>query len=229
MVKPNFGDFAYIPRTLDGYEIDNSAVLHASEQRDRTQAVADDDQRLGIFTTTPDNLRYPDIIVRTTAYSDDNGRPDGALFDSYLATATHRQVMAVNAPGIDHFTDDDTRQRGRLTPQQLETLKVRGSFQRVGATSMRALYDVARMSGNDEPQFIISASSMGVAMAAGMIREAFDTNIDLAGVVLAEPVNHISRPVAKLGMQFAKANAGAPGYVAMNPQPIIDDGESMGF
>lgn len=230
MTKPRYEDFAYTGRTLEGNLIDDVAVQRTAEARTRTDAPSGDgEQQLGVFTTTPESLISPEIIIRATAFSDDNGRPEGGLFDAYVAEATGRRVMAVNAPGVDYFGDDVAKKLGRLTPDQLEDLKRRGSFQKVGAASMQSLYNAAIMNGEIDPSFIVSASSMGVAIGAGMLQEAYDKNIDISGVVLAEPVNHTKRPTAKLGLQFAKTNGNAPGYIEMNPQPIIDNSETMSF
>jgi hypothetical protein len=176
-------------------------------------------------------VRYPEIIVRATAFSDDNGRSENGVFDAYLAEATHRRVMAVNTPGVDYFNKDQhTKQLSRLTPGQHEELKLYGSFRKLGEASMRAIQNaVVAMGGEYDPSFIISASSMGVANAAGMIRQAFDKDSSLAGVVLAEPVNHIRRPLGKLGLQFMMTNGVVPKYLEMNPQAISDTTESMGF
>lgn len=230
MTKPNFEEFRYSGIGLDGAQIDEANVRRSAESRTRVDAISDDGQRLGVFSVTPSNLAYPEIIVRSTAFSDDNGRPEGALFDAYLAEATQRRVMAVNTPGVDYFIHDDTTRRlGRLTPDQHEELKIYGSFRKVGEASMRAVHNASLINGEEHPSFIISASSMGVAVGAGMIREALDKNMELSGVVLAEPVNHMKRPLGKLGLQFMMTNATAPGYLEMNPDPIRDTGESMGF
>jgi hypothetical protein len=230
MIKPCYEDFRYSGVSIDNLEIDDEAVQRTAETRTRIDAESHDGQSLGVFTVTPDRLLYPEIIVRSTAFSDDNGRPEGALFDAYLAEATHRRVMSVNMPGIDYFTEDmASNTLSRLTPDQLEELRMYGSFRKVGESSMRALQNAAVMNGEHNPSFIVTASSMGVAVAAGMIRESFDKNMDVTGVVFAEPVNHVKRPLAKLGWQFAMTNATAPGYVAVNPEPLNESAESMGF
>ncbi|HEY0965262.1 MAG TPA: hypothetical protein VGE13_02160 [Candidatus Saccharimonadales bacterium] len=230
MVKPRFEDFRYIAKSLDGVSIHDADVQRTAESRERVDVASDDGQMLGVFTTIPGALRYPEIIVRATAFSDDNGRPEGALFDSYLAEITHRRVMAVNMPGVDYFAEDkSTKHLGDLTPEQYESLRVYGSFRKVGAASMRALQNAAITYHDYDPQFILSASSMGVAAAAGMAREAFDKGIGVAGIALAEPVNHVQRPLGKLGLQFARTNSTAAGYLEMNPEPVADIGESMGL
>lgn len=229
MVKPRFEDFAYTGRDLNDNEIDSDNVRRTADTRTRTDTPSDDGQQLGVFITTPEQVQNSEIIIRSTAFSDDNGRPEGALFDAYLAEATGRRVMAVNAPGVDYFGDDTAKQLSSLTHEQLHELKYRGSFHKVGAVSMRALYNAAIMNGEMDPSFILSASSMGVAIGAGMLREAYDNNMNISGVVLAEPVNHIKRPIAKLGVQFAKTNGNAPGYIEMNPKPIADASEAMSF
>lgn len=230
MKKPRYEDFAYTGHTLEGNLIDDAAVQRTAEARTRTDAPSGDgEQQLGVFTTTPENLISPEIIIRATAFSDDNGRPEGGLFDAYVAEATGRRVMAVNAPGVDYFGGDAAKQLGRLTPDQLEDLKRRGSFQKVGAASMQSLYKTVIMNGEIDPSFIMSASSMGVGLGAGMLREAYDKNINISGVVLAEPVNHIKRPAAKLALQFGKTFVKTFGYIKMNPQSIIDNSESMGL
>jgi hypothetical protein len=230
MTKPHYDDFRYSGVSVDNLEIDDAAVRRTAETRTRVDAESDDGQSLAVFMMTPDHLLYPEVVVRSTAFSDDNGRPEGALFDAYLAEATHRRVMAVNMPGVDYFAEDiASTQLGRLTPDQLEELKMYGSFRKVGEASMRALQNAALMNGEHNPSFIVTASSMGMAVAAGMVRESFDKNMDVTGVVLAEPVNHVKRSLAKLGLQFAMTNSTAPGYLKVNPEPLNEVTESMGF
>lgn len=221
MTKPNFEAFRYRGVTTDGGDIDHFAVEQTVSERTRTYAPSADGQELAVFTTTPSNVKYPETIVRATAFSDDNGRVDGAYFDAYLAEATSRRVMAVNTPGVDYYADDEkTRQLGRLTAEQKEELRMIGGFRKVGAASMRALIAATVIDGTEHNPFIITASSMGIAVAGGMLHEAFETNTQIAGVVMAEPVNHMQRPLLKLGKEFLGANGTAGGYVETNPYPI---------
>lgn len=230
MKAPNYEDFQYAGRTLDGSEIDEEAVRRVAAARTRVDAPSTDAQLLGVFTATPENPKGSEIIVRATAWSDDNGRPEGGLFDAYLAEATGRRVMAVNAPGVDYFAADEvTKRLSRLTPEQQEELRLKGSFCKVGRACMQALCNAAVMNGEDAPSFVVSASSMGVALSAGMLREAFDSDAKVAGAIFAEPVNHISRPVATLAGQFLWTNTTAPGYINMNPEPLVDVQESFPF
>lgn len=221
MTKPTFEDFRYLGTTFDGEDIDGEAVELTVSKRTRTQAPSEEGQKLAVFTTTPQRLKHPELIVRATAFSDDNGRSDGAYFDAYLAEATGRRVMAVNTPGVDYYAEsDETRDFGRLTPGQKEELRMIGSFRKVGAASLQALNAASLMNGTEDHPYIITASSMGVAVAGGMLHEAFQSNTSVAGVVMAEPVNHMRRPLSRLGKEFLGANGTAGGYVDMNPEPI---------
>jgi len=221
MTKPRFEAFAYRGVDLDGNAIDPDAVNQAVTARVRIYMPSVDGQELAVFSTAPTRLKYPETIVRATAFSDDNGRTDGAYFDAYLAEATGRVVMAVNTPGIDYYADTDvTKQLGQLTPEQKEELRMVGSFRKVGEASMRALNAAAVMYDIEDHPFIVTASSMGVAVAGGMLREAFESDTKIAGIVMAEPVNHIRRPLGRLGKEFLGANKTAGGYVDVNPHPI---------
>lgn len=229
MSKPNFEDFRYIDNTPDEVitaTVENRERVYASTGFDSDQA----EQRLPVYLTAPSHIAGDEVIVRMPAWSDDNGRPEGALFDAYLAESTGRRVIAPNAPSIDFsaWADPEYHDASQLTPDQLEELKWRGSFKRTGAAVMRATYNGAKELGIDDPQLVITASSMGSAIAAGAIREALGYGMTLRGITLGETVNTIYRPLPVLGMQFGLQNTTAPGYLAMNPQRLQDAGESMG-
>jgi len=221
MIKPNFETFRYRGTDFDGNTIEKEAVERTVDERTRQYAPSADGQELAVFTTVPQNLKHQEIVVRATAFSDDNGRSDGAYFDAYLAEATGRMVMAVNTPGVDYYAETEAAKRlGQLTPDQAEELRMIGSFSKVGAASMRALKAASLLNGTENNPYIITGSSMGIGVSGGMLSEAFDSNSKIAGVVWEEPVNHVRRPFLRLGAQFLGANGTAGGYVAMNPSPI---------
>lgn len=221
--KPNYEEFQF-----KGASSSDAIEQIVKKREVRYVPTGYDDQHLAVYRTMPLSVRSPEPIVRLPAWSDDNGRPEGALFDAYLAEATGREVLAPNAPGVD-FSDwrdaahDATH---RMTPDQLEQLRRHGSFQKVGHAVVRAL--VATMEQTEgRRELIIHGSSMGVALAGGVIRGALDEDMGVKGIVLAEGVNADQRSIPVLGGQFLTQFADAEGYIKQNPERLQDEGEPM--
>jgi hypothetical protein len=215
MTKPQFEDFAY-----KGVQ-DDAMIERVVANRQKVYALSDyasetSDQYLATFLTVPEAKQGDEFIIRTTAFSDDNGRESGAVFDALLAASTGRRVLAANAPGVDFYGHDDYQAGQEMTPDQIEGLRG-GSFNKVGRAVMRAVHHTALWVGAKDPSYIMTASSMGAAIAAGALAEARESNLPIKGVALAETVNVFDRSLAKLGMQFAN-QPHAVGYLGMNPE-----------
>lgn len=218
MTKPHFEDFRYTGPD------DRDVIDEIVQNRQRTYAATGFDsdtgeQRLATYLTTPLNLQSDEIVIRATAWSDDNGRDSGATFDAYVAQETGRRVIAVNAPGVEYkgFQDPAFADAQERTPEQLEELR-QGKFRKVGAASMRAIENAAEEFGLADREYILSASSMGVALGAGALYAAMRDGITINGVVLAEPVNHITRSRLILAKDFGSQAGLVPGYVDGNPE-----------
>lgn len=235
--RPNFAEFAYSIPEADERVIDDivAARVKTYELTGFGSDVAD--QRLGTYVSTPPELKGPELVVRATAFSDDNGRESGAYFDALIAHGTGRRVIAVNAPGVEykdylradndsHLSPEQAEAAQELTPDQIEFLK-KGSFQKTGEASMVALFNAAQVY-EATPRFIVISSSMGSAQTAGKVRAAAGKGYDIAGVSFAEIVNTIDRvprigsmPVGpkwgKILPQFAGGMGLAPQYTEHNP------------
>lgn len=223
-IYPHFADFAY----SGGATTEELEAIMATRETILAPSGAYDDiseQRLATYVTVPTNLAGPELITRATAWSDDNGRPSGAAFDAAIAHATGRRVIAVNAPGVDTFTRADNLPRQELTPDQIEDLK-RGSFVKVGAAVAEAYQNAALIHGESDPSFYFTASSMGSAFTAGMIRHAGESGMKVRGVTLAETVNTDRVKIPTFGKRFIDGQTHAPGYLEMNPQVVQDLPES---
>lgn len=232
MAKPNFADFRYngdvsertLATTLNARE---STYARASTGFDSDQG----EQRLAVYMTSPSRLEGPEVIMRMSPFSDDPGRPEGRVMDAYLAEETGRRIMMVGSPSVDFsaWANPDYHDESQLTPEQIEELREKGSFKKTGAAVMRAGYNAALEFGIEDPEIVISTSSMGSALVPGAVNAALEDGMALRGLALGETVNHVARPLPLLMAQFAMQNFTAPGYLAMNPQPLQDVGESMGY
>ena len=224
MRHPNYKEFAYTTE----FNIDE--ISRAAEQT-REQVYADTeagdtaDQALAVYLTvaeTADRDRTP--IVRLPAWSDENGRPEAGYFDALLSHATGRPVLAPNAPGVEfsRWRDQEHGTTHLLTPDQLEELRLRGSFKKVGTAVMNALHGASRhfeLSGD----YLLHASSMAVAIGGAAIAAGGES---VKGIVLSEGVNFRDRSLLTLGAQFGLQQRYAAGYLEQNPDII--PGEAMG-
>lgn len=209
-------------------DIAPEAINKIVDARERFYApTGTDGQRLAVYRTMPENPTSLVPIVRPPAWSDEYGRPEGGRFDAYLAEATGHPVLSPNAPGVEFskLRDPNNDDAHRMTYEQRRALIEDGSFARVGGAVMRATRAAAQHFGGLEEEYIIDATSQGVAFAGGMVRRALDDGIKLKGIVLGEGVNYTERPLPLLGRQFIAENGMAPGYLEQNP-PLGE--ESMG-
>lgn len=221
--KANYEDFRF-KGTSDPEVIDQIV----KKREIRYVPTGYDDQHLAVYRTLPHNVRSSEPIVRLPAWSDDNGRPEGALFDAYLAEATGREVLAPNAPGVDFsgWRDDTYDEMHRMTLDQREQLRQDGSFRKVGHAVVRALARTMDQTGGQR-DLIVHGSSMGVAFAGGVISGALQEDVRLKGIVLAEGVNADERSIPALGRQFLSQFADAQGYIEQNPDRLQEEAESM--
>ncbi|HET6747400.1 MAG TPA: hypothetical protein VFH06_04820 [Candidatus Saccharimonadales bacterium] len=221
MTKPRFEDFAYTT------PYDEDAIAKAAiETRERayvsTGAGDTSDQKLAVYLTVPEGVnRKATPIVRFPAWSDDNGRLEGGYFDALLAHATGRPVVSPNAPGVDfsEWRDEEYAQDHRITPDQIEELRSKGSFKKVGAAVARALAGASEQFGLSGDYFYHS-SSQGVALAGAAVAATFDSGNPPAGIVFSEGVNFKERTMVTLGAQFALQNRYAKNYLEQNPAII---------
>jgi hypothetical protein len=226
MSKPDYEKFAY----SSPYEPDTisyaATMLEDGGSRERFYAPTgfgeDIDQQLAVYLTIAegaDRDRTP--VVRTTAFSDDNGRLEGGYFDAFLSHALDRPVLAANAPGVDFskWRDPEYDHAHLMTPDQREELIKKGSFGRVGAAVMRALMASSEHFKLNE-DYLLTATSMGVALSGGIIREGLDRGAQFEGVTLGEPVNIVDRNLARLAFQFVTQFAPADHYLKQNPSEI---------
>lgn len=227
MKSPRYEDFRFrgtinpsiIKETIDGRE-----VFYAPTGAEGNAG----EQYLAVYQTVPQEMIAPEPIVRMPAWSDDNGRPECAVFDALLAGATGRPVLAPNAPGVDfsQWRDSDFDDSHLMTPDQIEELEKHGSFTKAGAAVLRATSAAARHF-EMPPDLILHSSSMGVALAGGAIRAALASGTRLNGIVLAEGVNYTARSTVGLAVQFAGQNKYAGGYLQQNPDLLKERSESM--
>lgn len=226
MSKPNFEKFAY-STPYDAKTIAHAATMtEDGGSRERFYAPTgfgdEIDQRLAVYLTTAEGADLEATpVVRMTAFSDDNGRLEGGYFDAFLSHALKRPVLAANAPGVDFsaWRDPEQDTAHLMTPDQREDLMKRGSFGRSGAAVMRALiassehFDLNR-------SYLLTASSMGVALGGGAVREGIDRGIKFEGITFGEPVNIVKRNLGRLALQFATQLAPANNYLQQNPAEI---------
>jgi len=213
MTKPFFEDFQY-------KGVDNDTQIKRMVEARETALVETGfssdthGQKLATYMTTPETLLSDDIIVRTTAFSDDNGRESGAVFDALIAANTGRRVITANAPGIDYYSDLRGDHLQEMTPDQREALRTSGSYGKIGAAVFKAI-DGMRAQLDLNGGYIFTGSSMGVAIMGGMIAASKESRV--VGITIAEAVNVSDRSTLSLGAQFAAQSLSAPGYGAMNP------------
>jgi hypothetical protein len=101
----------------------------------------------------------------------------------------------------------------------LEDLRENGSFRKSGAAVMRAL--MASSEHFDlNGEYLLTATSMGVAIGGGAIREGIEEGVKSEGITLGEPVNIVDRNLALLAFQFVTQFASANGYLEQNPSEI---------
>lgn len=221
MRHPNYKEFAYTT------EFNDEEIIRAAEEtRERVYALtgAGDatDQMLAVHLTVAESAdRAKTPIVRLPAWSDDNGRIEGAYFDALLSHATGRPVLVPNAPGVDFsaWRDRNHDTSHLLTPDQMEELRVHGSFKKVGAAVMSAL-DHASRSFELSGDYLLHASSMAVAMGGAAINAGGES---IRGVVLSEGVNFRERSLGVLGAQFGWQQRFVAGYLGQNPDIIPDE------
>ena len=228
MTKPRFEEFRF--KGADDADL-RQRVNTITSRRRRVYAptgyeTIGADQRLGVYVTTPLDPQGEELVIRTTAFTDDNGRESGAVFDALIADATGRRVIAANAPGVDYSkTMDPTFETNQeLSPDQIEELTQHGmhsGFIRTGDAVMNAIHYTAHELDISR-QYILTASSMGVALGAGMLRSALENNHDVKGVTLAEPVNHVARRLPGFAKDFLVSGSRQPGYLAMNPDVLSE-------
>ncbi len=221
MTKPRFEDFAFT-FPYDEEDIAKAAI----ETRERiyvpTGAGDKADQKLAVYLTVPDGVdRSKSPIVRFPAWSDDNGRLEGAYFDALLARATDRPVLAPNAPGVDssEWRDAIYDETHLMTSDQHEELRRLGSFRKVGAAVARALHEASEQFGLTS-EHIYHSSSQGVALAGAAMAAALARGDKLQGLVFSEGVNFRERGLLTLAAQFGLQNRYAAGYLAQNPDII---------
>jgi hypothetical protein len=224
--KPNYEAFRYSTAYAPA-EIKHAATpIEEGGSRQRfyapTGAGEVADQHLATYLTVvneADKDKTP--IVRMTAFSDDNGRLEGGYFDAFLANALQRPVLAANAPGVDYseWRDPEHKKTHLATPDQLEDLREKGSFRKSGAAVMRALMASSKyfeLNG----EYFLSATSMGVALGGGAIREGVERGVKFEGIALGEPVNVVDRNLALLAFQFVTQLSNANAYLKHNPSEI---------
>jgi hypothetical protein len=227
--QPNFEEFAY--QGPDDASIIDDIVESRTKIYTATGFGDTVDQRLATFVSTPPVLAGPEFVVRSTAFSDDNGRKSGAYFDALIAEATGRRVIATNAPGVEYnqyfgnentgdLSAEEAQAAQELTKDQIEDLARRHSFVRVGQASMVALHNAAQTL-ETHPQFVVTASSMGSALAAAKLRAAGERGFDITGASFAEVVNTVNRNMYfKLLPQFGAGMGLAGLYVEHNPEVL---------
>ncbi|HEU5121279.1 MAG TPA: hypothetical protein VFT59_00390 [Candidatus Saccharimonadales bacterium] len=231
MPKPHYEAFKY-SSSYDPEAITTAATMDVDDGTRRrfyaaTGAGDRSDQQLAVYLTIADSAnRERAPVVRMTAFSDDNGRPEGGYFDAFLSHALKRPVLAPNAPGIDFskWRDPKKNHAHKMTPDQHEELVKKGSFKRTGAAIMRALM-AASNHFELNPDYLLTATSMGVALSGGVIREGLDKGVKFEGITLGEPVNIVERNLGRLAIQFATQFAPANNYLKQNPSEI--PGESQ--
>jgi hypothetical protein len=226
MSKSNYEKFAYETEYTPEAIAQAATMVDDGGSRERFYAPTGFgegiDQKLAVYlTAAPAADLEAAPVVRLTAFSDDNGRPEGGYFDAFLSQALGRPVLAANAPGVDYskWRGPDYDTAHLMTPDQREALMKKGSFDPVGAAVMRALVASSKHFKLPEGYFV-TATSMGVALGGGMIREGLDAGVQFEGITLGEPVNIVDRSLARLALQFGLQFAPANHYLDQNPSEI---------
>lgn len=224
MRHPNYQEFAY-KAGFTPEEIKHAAEDSRERVYGKTGAGETIDQALAVYLTVADSAnRDQTPVVRLSAWSDDNGRPEAGYFDALLSHATGRPVLAPNAPGVDFsdWRDPEHEASHLLTPDQMEQLRTNGSFKKVGVAMMNALHNASEHFGLSG-DYILHASSMAVAIGGAAVAAAGES---VRGLVLSEGVNFRQRPLGVLGAQFGWQQRYVAGYLMQNPDII--PGEAMG-
>lgn len=224
MTTPNFEDFRY--KGTDDDAAINSAVSARQLTYSPSGYSSDTaEQKLATFLTTPSHIDGDEVLVRMTEFSDDNGRPSGAIFDALIAESTGRRVIDANIPGVDFYSESLRQEAQELTPDQIEDLK-KGSFRKTGDAVLCAVHNGALEFGIPQ-KYILIGSCMGGSLSAGGFTAARERGMDIIGATFTEPVNIALRSDMRLRTQFATQPYAAQ-YSAMNPKILRDVGESLG-
>ena len=222
---PTFEDFAFQS------EINEAVIDAAVAAREvfyaETGASSDTfTQELPVYLTVPEGVdRAATPFVRLPAWSDDNGRKEGAVVDALIASITGRPVLAPNAPGIDFSEWQRAAIDGvshLMTPDQREDVRQHYSLRKVGGAVMMATVAASKEFGLSG-DFNLLGSSLAVGIAAGALNKAGEEGIEVPGVSLSEGVNFIDRSMGRLMLQFIAQNRFAGGYLEQNPDIIPDE------
>lgn len=234
MTKPHYEDFKFQgPDVSDVQQVlRERQALYAPTGASSNEG----EQYVRVTRTLPNKERRESAIpvVRFPAWTDDAGRSEDGIFNRLIANETGHPVYSVSAPGVDYsqWRDPEYDETHLLTPEQIEDLQ-KGSYRQVGGATMRAARNADAMWNGGEPRdeesYIVHASSMGVAMAAGAIRAALEDGVMLEGIVLSEDVNTAPRSLPRLGAQFGLQNRHAGNYLEQNPSSLNESNEGIRF
>jgi hypothetical protein len=223
MNAPNFEEFRYTGS--EDHTVIHSTIASRQLTYSRSGYSSDTtEQQLATFLTTPSHIDGDEVLVRMTEFSDDNGRPSGAIFDALIAESTGRRVIDANMPGVDFYSEESKQAAQELTPDQIEDLKKR-SFSKTGDAALCAVHNAA-IEFDISQKYILIGSCMGGSLAAGGFTAARERGMDIAGMTFSDVVNIASRPNLQLVAQFAATRKYALSYDAMNPKILRDVAES---
>ena len=193
-----------------------------------------DEQHLPVYKTAPAELRTDTSVLRLAPWSDDFGRPENAIIDSYIANKLGASVYSVNMPGVDYIAwgDPAYAETQNLTREQHDDL-ASGSFQKVGDALFKAVLYAEEVLREDEvaeqaPKFAVISSSMAVASAGGVVRSAVESGHGdyIKGVAFGEGVSYRERNLGKLAWQFVR-QGGQTESLAQNPERLRDADEGV--